>query len=107
MLTVKVTQQHIDKGRRRVPDCCPVFHALRPLIKDHYDLSVIHSKAITVAGADVPQRFRILGRILQGSKEPRSFMFPEDTRSRISRYDQGADMEPFEFEFKIPNKYLK
>lgn len=75
-MVIKVTQQHIDNGIPCKPSRCPIANAL----KEHF------------AGCVVT----VIYSICFISNELHHL--PSEVSKRIGQFDQGGEMEPFEFE---------
>jgi hypothetical protein len=78
-MTVHVTQEHIDKGKKGIPDCCAVALAL----KSH-------------GGGSVCQDGDGLPCYLFGPKGVNEL--PGDVQRFIEMFDAGETVEPFSFE---------
>lgn len=78
-MKIKVTQEHIDLGERKLCSECPVA------------LAVI--EATGIACEVEPDEIRFKGRY---------FQLPPAACRFISEFDCGAPVQPFEFELPIP-----
>lgn len=91
-MIIKVTEEHINKGRRRNVTCCPV--------------------ALAVKGA-TQCTFICVGTFGMGIRMPKKHWWSKQPNSRydiftpknasvfISMFDRGEEVKPFEFELDI------
>lgn len=90
-MIVKVTQEHIDKGRKLIPNakymctCCPVALALKDIFK-------------------VEDTWASLSKLRVG-QYPKNLIFEVETPAYVSNwmiaFDSGQLIEPFEFELSL------
>jgi len=93
IVTIKVTQECIDKGKRTNCEKCPVALAVRPLIKAPY--------FATVGGASVNIR-------LNATEVEKSISLPYEAACFINDFDAMNKVpKPFEFQIDIPVQYLE
>lgn len=104
---IAVRQNLIDRGDRDSPCDCPVYMAFREVIALWYSVYVasvsddciallIHSEDLTVGWKKYDW--------------PATDFFaplPVDVQTKILKFDRTGEMKPFEFEFEIPDKFLK
>jgi hypothetical protein len=81
-LKVVVTQDCIDRGKRKMITCCPVALAFE---QAGYPASI---DGIFVYSSGVDDMILRL---------------PTDVEQRISDYDHGNGMKPFEFDIEVPD----
>lgn len=81
MITIRVTQEHIDKGTPKQADDCPVFHAG---IEAGLDMEEVGFEFVWYS---------------DGGYLKYVYDLPDDICQRIFDYDEGRGMEPFEFTF--------
>lgn len=80
-MKIEVTQEHIDKGRRRSCWGCPVALAMR---------------SAGLLNAHAAATFYIWGAHGQFFKD-----LPKDVTSHIEYFDQTGKMRPFSFELEV------
>lgn len=81
-ITVCVTQEHINNGRRGLVSCCPIALALR----DRIDSCLI----------EVGQNAVLLNDSSLLLLPPSAFYF-------IHAFDKGTPVKPFNFELEVPD----
>jgi hypothetical protein len=91
LTTVKVTKDHITRGKRSHCEECMVALALKKVV--HEDVTPL-----------VSSRFFHLD---QSTKPGEGLPLPLWVSNRINRWDRGEKTEPFEFEVEIPDHLLK
>lgn len=82
--TIRVTQRHIDQGKRNCPYGCMVALAIEEAIPGSWP---------TVDGATV--------LLSLGSQDSRIDL-PAIARDAIDKYDDGQEVEPFQFDLEVP-----
>lgn len=83
-ITVSVTQEDIEKGRRKEARSCPIALAARRAFKE---------RPLAVDGWSI---------VLHADREDeQSLRLPRDAERRLDAFDEGDPMEPFTFEVLV------
>ena len=79
-MIVKVTQEHIDKGRRRATSACPIALAL----KEQLGHEVVVGEFSTYIGINSD-----------------SIPLPRSAQRFVARFDRGKPVKPFNFRVQL------
>jgi hypothetical protein len=82
-MTINVTQEDIDKGVRRISDCCPVALSLFRL--GYTGITVEHDEVF-----------------LTTEHDDYVFALPDTVAEFIRDFDRRDEVSPFSFELEIP-----
>lgn len=87
-LTVSVTQDDIQFGKKGNCDWCPVAHAVRRVVSEKYIKISVGKRWLVLWPNDV-----IISREVE---------LPEVAKTFIKEFDRGLPVSPFTFEIDIP-----
>ena len=81
MTKIQVTQEHIDKGKRVNPSCCPVALAIR-------------GKTVWIPN--------VTSMYVTFDEKIYTAWLPAVAAEFVNSFDSGNPVKPFEFEMKLP-----
>lgn len=91
LVTIEVTQHHIDIGMRKKCDQCPIALAISPLLRSD-------------CVPNVSSRFHIRDF---WDREVFACYWPDEAAQFISNFDTENPVEPFKFQLEIPQQFLR
>lgn len=91
LVTIEVTQEHIDRGARKYCGGCPVALAIAEKVADGVD--------VRVGGYWVSCQ--------RGDGVSASDIIPGPIQSFIERFDNGASVSPLTFELELRYDFLR
>lgn len=85
-IKVKVKQKHITKGRKRQPEACPIYHAMKDMgFKGH----------------------AVMGDVVEFDNDgSRLVAIPAKAEDFVDNFDYGRPVSPFEFNIRVPNELV-
>lgn len=102
IVTVNVTQEHIDRARKQLSRfdslrCtdCPVALALDDMLQAPYRARVYQGS------------FSILSRDLEWTYQVDNEPLPDSVQTKIAAFDGQNKMQPFSFELSLPDHVVK
>lgn len=98
MPLVKITTEHIERGKVRDCSKCPMALAIQEMLREEFKVNIsVYDVSIHRGGNPDP---------LDNHLEWAGSLTPGIT-GWIRRFDKSMDMPPAEFELHIPEQYLK
>ncbi len=86
MMLVKVTQKHIDEGKRADCYTCPIALAILDIDPKPVNVQVKYSYVMIY---------------IEKNGKYKQYELPWEAREFISKFDNGKKVEPFEFELVV------
>ncbi len=93
MTHIKVTQDHIDVGRRKCTSECPIALAVASIVRPVVEPRV-YTRSIMLRKTDPTERGI-------------DFTLPQAAVDFIASFDAKMDVDPIEFDLDIPADFLK
>lgn len=93
MITVKVTQDHINEGIRNACSECPVALSVTEVLKG--GLLAYVTNCVIIRGQ------------CDDKLVSKFYKFDDNTQRFIKDFDRGKPVKPMEFECNIPEEYLR
>lgn len=85
-MIINVTQEHIDKGFRKICRACPVALAMKDATGKNFNVTPLYVRDMT--GVDIHEEFK-----------GKRYKIPKCVTSFVENFDTEYPVEPFSFEF--------